>query len=61
MNFTCTNKDCDYSDLESYNLKFKPESILDENNLSEFFCPHCQQILVKVASKTFSEPLRSVA
>ncbi len=61
MNFTCINKNCDYSDLKPYKLNLKPESILDENNLGAFFCPHCQQILEKVVPDTFSVPLRSVA
>ena len=54
MIYTCTNENCSNTDKTPYNLKFKTESILDENNLGAFFCPHCQQILEKAKSGTLS-------
>jgi len=47
MNFICTNENCSTTSKLPYNLSLKSESILDENNLGAFFCPHCQQVLQK--------------
>lgn len=53
--FCCTNPDC-AKDNEGIVMTLDEESIMDEKNLAQMFCPKCKSRLVRLeeASKAAS-------
>jgi hypothetical protein len=43
MKYYCTNKNCSYPGETRFEMKFKSEYIMDNNNLASTFCPFCRK------------------
>lgn len=45
--FCCTNPECDKEDKEGIVMTLDQESIMDEKNMAQMFCPICKSRLVR--------------
>ncbi|WP_041279162.1 hypothetical protein [Desulfobacula toluolica] len=43
IKFICKNKSCSYPGATQFEMSFKAESIMDNNNLATAFCPFCKK------------------
>jgi len=41
--YHCANNSCSYPGNTEFEITFKSESILDNNNLAAIFCPFCKK------------------
>lgn len=48
--YICVNHNCSFPGANAFEMTFKSESIMDENNVASLFCPFCgnELMLVKV-------------
>lgn len=44
--YICTNEHCSYPGSTRFEMSFKPESIMDDNNVATAFCPSCKKELM---------------
>ncbi len=44
--YCCTNPECCKKDREGFTMVLAMESIMDEKNVAQMFCPHCKAPLV---------------
>lgn len=45
--FCCTNPDCTKEDKDAIVMILDQESIMDEKNMAQMFCPNCKSRLVR--------------
>lgn len=43
LKYCCTNKNCSYPGSTRYEITFKTETVIDQNNIAASFCPFCKQ------------------
>lgn len=48
LSYTCVNNNCSFPGVNSFEVTFKPETIMDENNVASLFCPFCGSELMLV-------------
>lgn len=48
--YCCSRDDCHTADGKPYRLEIRQETLMDEKNIAEMFCPICQGPLTKCAS-----------
>ena len=44
--YICTNKNCSYPGASRFEMSFKDESIMDDNNVATTFCPFCKKEMI---------------
>jgi len=42
IQYQCKNNSCSFPGETQFEMKFKSESIMDDNNLAAAFCPFCK-------------------
>ena len=47
--YHCTNNNCSYPGDTQFEMTFKSESIMDNNNIATTFCPFCKKEMVPSA------------
>jgi hypothetical protein len=52
IKYICENKECSYTAGQAYALFVQSESIMDEQNIATFFCPHCNEKLTCEGCRT---------
>lgn len=48
LTYICVNNNCSFPGATSFEMTFKAESIMDENNVASLFCPFCKHELMLV-------------
>ncbi len=43
LKYYCTNNECSYPGSTRFEMTFKSETIIDNNNLAATFCPFCKK------------------
>ena len=51
LKYCCTNKACNYPGSTRFEMTFKAETIIDNNNIAATFCPFCKKEMKPVFSK----------
>lgn len=46
LSYICVNHNCSFPGANSFEMTFKSESIMDENNVASLFCPFCENELI---------------
>lgn len=46
IKYECKNNSCSYPGATQFKISFKPETIMDQNNLAAIFCPFCKKKMV---------------
>ena len=41
--YICDNNNCSFPGATSFEITFKSETIMDDNNVASLFCPFCKQ------------------
>jgi len=59
LSYSCVNHNCSFPGANPFEMTFKSESIMDENNVASLFCPFCgnELILVKGGPDVLPENL----
>ena len=53
--YCCTNKECSSGDKDEFVMVLDQESIMDEQNLAQMFCPRCKSRLTKCQEEDQAE------
>ena len=48
LSYTCVNHNCSFPGATPFEMTFKAETIMDENNVASLFCPFCKHELILV-------------
>ncbi|HAR33844.1 MULTISPECIES: hypothetical protein [unclassified Desulfobacter] len=48
LSYICVNHNCSFPGANPFEVTFKSESIMDENNVASLFCPFCGNELMLV-------------
>ena len=46
IHYHCTNNNCSYPGDTQFEMSFKSESIMDNNNIATTFCPFCKKVMM---------------
>jgi hypothetical protein len=46
IKYECENNNCSYPGTTRFEINFKQESIMDQNNIAAIFCPFCKKKMV---------------
>lgn len=52
--YCCNNPECTGGEKETYVMTLNQESVMDEQNLAEMFCPRCKSRLVECQEESKS-------
>lgn len=47
LRFFCKNEKCTYSEPEPFEIKLNMDAVMDEKNIADLFCPHCEEPLTR--------------
>lgn len=50
--YCCTNPECTKEDKDGFVKVLNQESIMDEQNIAQMFCPRCKERLVRCEDKS---------
>ncbi len=50
--YICTHEHCSYPGSTRFEMSFKSESIMDDNNVATAFCPFCKKELMPAPTLT---------
>lgn len=51
LTYICVNHNCSFPGATAFEMTFKSESIMDENNVASLFCPFCKHELMLVRTE----------
>ncbi|MFU8769584.1 MAG: hypothetical protein ACNA7H_07600, partial [Desulfotignum sp.] len=46
IKYICTHTHCSHPGATRFEMSFKPESIMDTNNVATAFCPFCKKEMI---------------